>query len=286
MDDADIDAAMEAATPLPDAKPVPVKRREMPEMMESAGSAYQQAIAAANQFPRSLSRFRSEALSLATLNPDVAAECVYSVPRSGKAIKGPSVRFAEILQSNWGHLSVQVAIVEEGDKTVTARARAWDMQSNTMVEQEAQRSIVDKRGKRFNSDMVRVTCNAAMSIARRNAILAIIPKPHWSEILEQAEVCARGDAGGNLQERREALVKHFEGMGVDAKTLFWRMGVDGVADITVDHITEMRALASAIKGGDLTVGEAFDVRGDRAAFDPEQIEHQGEPAEADPIIDG
>ena len=43
-------------------------------------------IATAHKFPRSIKRFRNEALQMVTLNEQVAESCIYALPRGDKTI--------------------------------------------------------------------------------------------------------------------------------------------------------------------------------------------------------
>ena len=58
-----------------------------------------QQIATAHAYPRSPAAARDRMIGLATLDDQMASECIYSVPRGGKQIRGPSIRFAEIVLS-------------------------------------------------------------------------------------------------------------------------------------------------------------------------------------------
>jgi hypothetical protein len=42
------------------------------------------------------------AQEMATLTPEIAASCIYALPRDGKTIEGPSARFAEVMMHAWG----------------------------------------------------------------------------------------------------------------------------------------------------------------------------------------
>ena len=48
----------------------------------------EQQLSAAHAFPRSPSHARDMMVSLATMDEQTAAECIYSVPRGGKQIRG------------------------------------------------------------------------------------------------------------------------------------------------------------------------------------------------------
>src|SRR6516165_9282959 len=64
-------------------------------------------IATAKRFPRRKDReIALKIMDRATLNADIAGECLYNLERGGKSIQGPSIRFAEIIRSCYGNLRV------------------------------------------------------------------------------------------------------------------------------------------------------------------------------------
>lgn len=80
-------------------------------------SEIDQQIATAHRFPRSIKRFRDEAMQMVTLNESVAGQCIYALPRDGKTIEGPSARFAEVIASAWGNSRAGARVVDDrGDK--------------------------------------------------------------------------------------------------------------------------------------------------------------------------
>jgi hypothetical protein len=133
-------------------------------------------ISTAKQYPRSIKQFMSDAMAMVTLNEEVAQSCNYGLPRGGKIITGPSVRFAEIIYSAWGNARAGTRIIHEDGRFITAQGVCHDLQRNTMITKDVKRRITDKYGKTYNDDMVGVTGNAASSVALRNAILSVIPK--------------------------------------------------------------------------------------------------------------
>ncbi len=133
-------------------------------------------VATAHKFPRSIKRFRQEALQMVTLNESVAESCIYALPRSGKTIEGPSARFAEVVASAWGNCRAGARVVSDAGDFITAQGVFHDLERNVAITYEVQRRITDKNNRRFNADMIGVTGNAASSIALRNAILKGVPK--------------------------------------------------------------------------------------------------------------
>src|SRR5690348_13827036 len=90
-----------------------------------------QQIATAHAFPRSLTRFRSEALAMVTSTKGIAEECVYALPRSEwdpdtrqrvqKTIEGPSARFAEVIANTWGNCRAGGRVIKEEGEFVVAQ---------------------------------------------------------------------------------------------------------------------------------------------------------------------
>ena len=145
-------------------------------------------VATAKRFPRSIKAFNRQAMEMATFNEDVAAGCIYALPRGGKPIEGPSVRLAEIVLAAWGNVRADARVIDVGAKEITAEGMCWDLEKNIAIRVQVKRRITDKNGSRYNDDMIVVTGNAACSIALRNAVFKVIP-------MALARHLPRGEAG-------------------------------------------------------------------------------------------
>jgi hypothetical protein len=211
---------------------------------------------AAHRYPRSVSRFLKESTGLATLTREVAESCMYTLPRSGKAITGPSVRLAEIVASSYGNLQVGSRIVSVEDKEVVAQGLAWDIERNVRCVTEVRRRITNKVGKRYDDDMITVTGNAAASIALRNAIYRVVPRAYVDSIFEKVRRVAIGDAS-TLANRRADVLARLAKMGATQDRVLARLEVRGVDDITAEHLEALIGWGTAIKDGGTTVDEAF-----------------------------
>lgn len=215
-------------------------------------------IATAKQYPRSINQFRAEALDMVTLTEDIAQECIYALPRAGKIIEGPSARFAEIIASAWGNCRVGARIIDEGKEFVTAQGAFHDLEQNVAITYESKRRITGKDGKRFQTDMVAVTANAACSVALRNAVLKGIPKAFWKDIYNSARKVVMGDSKTLVNRRMEAM-SYLQKLGATPEMICKTLAVAGVEDIGLDELLILRGLATAIKDGDTTVEQAFAV---------------------------
>lgn len=231
-----------------------------------ADSELDKQITTALAHPRRMSHVIDEATSLATLTQDVAEDCMYALPRKQKDpetgrmvtknIEGPTVRFAEILAYSWGNMRIGARVVDESGDYVTAQGIAFDLQKNISITMEVRRKITGRDGNRFSADMVAVTGQAAAAIARRNAILAVIPKPFWKAPYESAVKVIRGDAS-TLIARRDKVLQRFQRMSVTPEMICRLLGIDSVFDISLEDLGTLIGIGTAIKDGTTTVEEAF-----------------------------
>lgn len=223
-------------------------------------------IATAHKYPRSIKRFRDEVEAMVTLNEGVAQECIYSLPRDGKQIEGPSARFAEVVASAWGNIRAGARVVNDTGDFVTAQAVFHDLERNAAITYEVQRRITGRDGRRFKPDMIGVTANAACSIALRNAILKGVPKAFWNDLYDKARETAIGNVQ-TLANRRSRALTVLQKMGVQPDTVYAYLRVNGAEDITLEHLATLFGITTAIKEGDTTPEQAF-IPQDEAAGKP------------------
>lgn len=234
---------------------VSVVRPEVGALEAISRSEVAMQLDSAHRWPRSVSKFLRDCISLATTSVEVAESCMYSVPRGGKMITGPSVRLAEMVASSWGNLHVGARVIDAGATELTAQAVAWDLEKNVRVTVEAQRSITGKRG-RFDDDMIRVTGMAAISIALRNAVFRVVPRAYVDAVYAKARECAVGDLKTLVARRDEALARYSK-LGVTQDRLFARLGIKGQDDYTLEHQELLVGLYTAIRSGEVSIDEAF-----------------------------
>ena len=239
-----------------ESEPMPVAVPDAGVLTAISRAELDQQITTARAYPRSIKRFRDECLSMATLTEQVAEECFYALPRSGKTIEGPSARLAEIVASAWGNCRAGAQVTEEGADFVTARGVFHDLERNVQITMDVRRRITDKSGRRYNADMIAVTGNAACSIALRNAVFRGIPRAFWNESYEAARTCAVGNAQ-TLVNKRAAMFQHFQKLGATREAVLAALGVVGEEDIGIEQLATLKGLATAIKDGDTTVEQAF-----------------------------
>jgi hypothetical protein len=212
-------------------------------------------IDAAHKHPRSIQRFMHDARTMATLNRETAESCIYSLPRGGKVITGPSVRLAEICASAYGNLHCGARVLGIEDKQIIGQGVAWDIQKNVRVSIEARRRITKKDGSLYDDDMIGVTGAAATSIALRNAIFRVIPRAYVDAIYEKAKEVAVGNLA-TFEQSRDGVFSRINKIGITTERILGRLGGKALADVGVSDLEVLVGLCTAMKDG-LSPDEAF-----------------------------
>ena len=197
--------------------------------------------------------------SMATLNPDIAEECIYALPRGGKTIRGPSIRFAEIVANAWGNCrdAARVTFVDRIERYVEAEGIFHDLQTNRATTSRVKRIIeMKKKTKAIDNDMIQLAGAAAMSIARRNSILGGVPKPVWSKALDEVEAVIRGDIK-TLGERRDRAMAWFNKTGITTEKVLKALQAPSVEDISLDDLVTMQGWRTSLLHGSSTIEDIF-----------------------------
>lgn len=213
-------------------------------------------ITTAKAYPRSMDQVAKALQRWCTGDDQTAESCIYSLNRGGKTIRGPSIRFAEILAASWGHLRVDARIVDEGRDFIVVRGECHDLQSNNVWAQDVTRRITNSGGKRYDADLIGVTMMAAASIAQRDSVLKCIPPFIWRPAFEACLSRIVGDVK-TLSDRRIKAVGQFSMLGVTADQVFKKLGVSGINEITADHLVDLIGTFNAIRENETSVEAQF-----------------------------
>jgi len=213
-------------------------------------------IATAKRYPREISVFIKRAMELATIDEEVAGSMIYYLPRGGKSIEGASVRLAEIVASSYGNLRVDARIVAIDETHITAEGTCIDLECNNAIRVQVKRRITNKYGKRYDEDLIVVTGNAACAIAFRNAVFKVIPFALIKPIYQAAIRTSVGEEK-TLSVRRVAALEWFAKQGANKEKVLKLLERKDVDDLTLDDLTKLRGLMTAINEGDTTIEMTF-----------------------------
>ena len=90
----------------------------------------QAAMIIAKKFPRDPISAMDRILNACT-RQTLAEGALYSYPRGGVEVIGPSIRLAEAIAQEWGNVQFGIRELEQNDKESIVEAFAWDIERNT-----------------------------------------------------------------------------------------------------------------------------------------------------------
>jgi hypothetical protein len=218
-------------------------------------------ITTAKHYPRNVKKATDEMLTFATEDTQIAASMFYVLPPRGgenKKIQGPSVRLAEVAGSCWGNCRYGARIIDVGEKTVTAQGICYDLEKNIQATVEVKRSITTKAGKRFAEHMVVTVCQAACSIAIREAIFKVIPRAYVNKVYEKARRVSLGE-GKTMGERREAAMNWWTKSGATKEQILAAFQRNRVDELTDEDLIELHGLSTSVREGEITLEAALGI---------------------------
>lgn len=223
-------------------------------------------VSTAHRFPRTLAKFKSGALAMATLDQETAESCCYTRPVGKKKdakgawvqeyAEGASIRLAEIVAACYGNLRVASRIIEQTPRYVKCEGVAHDLESNYAGKSESFEPTVKSDGTPYSEGMRAVVAKAALSKAYRDAVFKVVPRALCKPIYEAAKKVAAGE-GQTIEKRRLKAKAWLSSVKVDDARLFAALGVTDWDSITGEHLEILTGLKTAIGDKDTTVEEAF-----------------------------
>lgn len=224
-------------------------------------------IATAHKYPRSITLFKDRALAMATIDQETAESCIYvrpvgkeKDPKTGKweqkYAEGLSIRAAEIVGASYGNLRVGAMIIEQTPERVVCRGYAHDLETNFAATSETIEVTLKSDGTPYSARQAAVVAKAALSKALRDATFRVVPRAMFKSIENEVRKMIAGD-GKSFEQRRTAVVQWVQRLGIDPSRVWSNLGIEGVDDLTPDHLLTLTGLRTSIKDKEVSVDEAF-----------------------------
>jgi len=236
------------------------------------------AITTAKAYPRDMEKARGEILHYATVSQETAEQCFFALPRKDKKgnvkmIEGKSIRFAEIVMSNWGNVRSGSRVVSNDGKIITSQGVCHDLERNVYAVKEASRRITDSEGRTYSEDMQIMTANAAASIALRNAVFTVIPEAYYADLLKQIKQFALGKTkkeDKKFTERRDKIMQSFKDAASEAgfelkdEQILALVRAKKPDDIDLDKAFTLLGVLNAINEGTAYIETVFGIQKSQA----------------------
>lgn len=166
----------------------------------------------AKQFPRDENAARARILR-ACQRPGLAGKAIYTYPKGGQRVSGPSIRLAEAMAQAWGNLDFNTVILEQRETESVCLSYCWDVETNTRASRSfiVPHKISTKSGEKVLTDPREIYELAANQGARRlrACILSIIPGDIVDEAIEACNETLSGNNKRPLIDRLRELTDRF-----------------------------------------------------------------------------
>jgi len=233
-----------------------------------AAQEVQAALVIAKRFPR------DEAIAYARImrscqREPLAEAAMYSYPKGGSTITGPSIRLAEVLAQNWGNITFGIVEMEQRDGESDMQAFAWDLETNTRAVKvfTVKHTRHTRQGDYALTDPREIYEMTANQGARRMraCIMAIIPKDFQDAAVERCEkTLTEGGGGEPLADRVRKMVAAFAEHGVTAAMIEERLGHKLDATSAVE-LVDLRKVYQSLKDDMSNREQWFPVEAKKAA---------------------
>lgn len=237
---------------------------------EGARAQIQAAFIMAFQKPRSYDLARVRILE-ACKRPSFAPRVQYTKPIGGdKTVSGGSIRFAEMLSREWGNILIKDTVIYDDETTRRISVTAIDLETNATLSKDIQLSKTVERsygidreilGERTNSkggktfivrateDEMQIKQESAVSKAKRNLVIALIPQEIVEEAIETAKRTMGAEDAANPGEARKKMVDLFYALGVKPTDIEDYLK-HPLASCSPSELSTLRSIYTAIKDGD------------------------------------
>lgn len=189
----------------------------------------------------------------------LAERAIYSYPKGGTQVSGPSIRLAEAIARAWGNMAAGVTEVERVGNESQMLAYAWDLETNTVFRREFKvKHLRDtKEGPkalRDERDVYELTANQGARRLRA-CILATIPGDVVDAAVAQCErtmTASVGDLPGAIKK----MVEKFQEIGVTKQQIEARLG-HRIDATQAGEIVGLRNIYNSIRDGLAVAGDFF-----------------------------
>jgi hypothetical protein len=237
----------------------------------------QAAVFMAKRFPRD-ENFALSRINQSCQRKGLAEKAIYTYPKGGQNVTGPSIRLAEAIAQAWGNIQCGVVELEQRPGESLCMSYCWDIETNFRDSKvfAVSHSIQTKKGTKMLTDPREIYEHVANQGARRKraCILAVIPK----DVVDSAmEACQRTLAAAYkepLIDRLRKMVNVFQNeFSIPLESIEKYMGYKLDSFTEMDMVT-LRGVYTALKEGASKREDYFDLP--KAAALPEE-EKKNEP---------
>lgn len=212
----------------------------------------------------------------------LAEKAIYTYPKGGQNVTGPSIRLAEAIAQSWGNLQCGVVEMSQEAGESTCMAYCWDIETNFRDTKvfTVSHTIQTKKGAKQLTDPREIYEHVANQGARRKraCILAVIPKDIVDSALDACQKTLKSAYKEPLIDRLRNMVNVFQKeFSVPLESIEKYIGYNLDSFTEMDMVT-LRGVYTALKEGSAKREDYFDLpKGGAAVMVPEPEAKPSEP---------
>jgi hypothetical protein len=184
-------------------------------------------------------------------------DALYSFPRGGSTVSGPSVNMAREAARIWGNIRYGMEVLRDDEESRLIRAFAWDVETNTKVSADDDFSkLIQRKDKATGTTKwispderdLRELTNRRGAILVRNCILQLLPKDLIEEAMEKVRETLRSGAQADPDASRKNMIVKFGELNITPEMLELKLG-HAIGLCTPDEVAELRTIYASIRDG-------------------------------------
>jgi hypothetical protein len=227
------------------------KNTQTEMMIARQAQEVQVAMLAAKKFPRD-ELAAIDKIKKSAQRSTLAEVAIYSYPRGGQNVTGPSIRLAEAIAQNWGNMDSGIIELERREGQSEMMAYAWDLETNTRSTKTfTVRHVRDtKQGRKDLTDERDIYEIGANQGARRvrSCILAVVPGDVVDIAVKEARATLADKDSRPVAEILKEMLKAFKEIDV-TKEMIEKYMDKPAADLLKEDLVDLRGVFKAIKDG-------------------------------------
>ncbi len=222
------------------------------EMTSSrASQEVQAAMVIAKRFPRDETTAMVK-IKNACKRKKLAEMAIYSYPRGGVSVEGPSIRLAEAIAQCWGNLDFGVVELEQRNGESTCMAYCWDLETNTRQTKIFQIKHVrdtkaGQKALRDSRDVYELVANQGARRVRA-CILGVIPGDVIDEAIEEVNKTLKVGDSRPIGDRVRSMAVAFDEIGVTKNMIEQRLR-HNLEAVNEQELITLRKIYQSLKDG-------------------------------------
>ena len=214
----------------------------------------QSAIVVARRFPRNESQ-AFEKLMKATQRTSFSEDAMYSFPRGGATVEGPSVNLAREAARVWGNIRYGSEVIRDDDESRQIQSWAWDLETNVKTSaQDDFKKLIFRKGPGWfvpdDRDLRELT-NRRGAILSRNCILQILPKDLIEDAMNECKKTLQKGAQSDPDSARKKIILAFSSLNISTEMLEGYLE-HKLSECSPTEIADLRTVYVSIKDGNST----------------------------------